>query len=192
MDDRKLLYGYGDSNMWGWDPRLGAVSNRLPDREVWINMVANCTGCRFINNSLPGRRIPIGSAVPLFLSSVEAESWDILFLMLGVNDLLSMPCPAPGRIAELWIPALEALTSECPDRKNRIVLASITPCRMYVSSQERKMISEGYARVAERFGICFFDTLSLALSLQFDGIHLNADGHKALAEAVSRYLQRFI
>jgi len=182
------LYGYGDSNMWGWDPHFGVKDNRLPEKDIWLNRVSEKMDCCVINDSLPGRKIPLKRALPLFLSSVGSVQWDVIILMLGVNDLMSLSNPVMERIAERWIPALGALTEKYPEKKDRIILASMTPFPASGIFDINQKVSRGYKRVAEQFGVQFFDTLALNLHLTYDVMHLSEYGHEMLADAVCDYL----
>ncbi len=176
--------------MWGWDPHIGVLGNRLPEETIWLNRVAAKTGCRVVNDSLPGRKIPLKRAIPLFLSSVDSEQWDVLFLMLGVNDLMSLRYVIMDRLADRWIPALTALTERYPDKKDRIILASMTPVYPSLACGIGEKITRGYARVAEQFGVRFFDTYSLGLRMTFDGMHMTEYSHEMLADAVCEYLSK--
>ncbi|MBQ8092344.1 MAG: hypothetical protein IJ242_02035 [Clostridia bacterium] len=187
-----VLYGFGDSNMWGWDARIWSADAdpRLPIQSIWIEMAAGQMGWKLLNDSMPGRQIPTGQAADLFISSVTAAHWDVLLLMLGTNDYLCLPGDRSCcKIGSRWMETLEKLTKRFPERKKHIVLASPPAARGMTPAVREEMRHE-YRSTAEQFEIRYFDTIGISLSLQYDGIHLDETGHIQLAKAVSQFLRQ--
>lgn len=175
--------------MFGWDPRLGARDNRLPEECIWFERLSFLYGYRGINDGLPGRKIPVGHAVPGFLHAVSGQEWQVLFLMLGTNDLLDSGFRSPDRIGQRWDAALAALLERFPERKDRIVLATCPYAPVFPGDLTEE-IRRGYRVMAEKYGVSFFDALD-PLPALYDGIHLSEEGHRILAERAAAFLSRF-
>ena len=70
----------GDSNTYGYDPR-GYFGGRYDADSRWVDILAEKTGWTICNMGQNGREIP--SSPPPFPADT-----DLLFVMLGTNDLL--------------------------------------------------------------------------------------------------------
>ncbi len=181
------IYGYGDSNMWGWDPRYGVPDNRLPEEYIWFERLHSVYGFSIINDSEPGRKIPGKRILRLFMDAVSSREWQILFLMAGTNDVLANRYEPMKKIGSRWETALAALTERFPDRKDRIVLSTLPYCGFIGYGQTVEKLRFGYQSTAEKYGVRFFDALD-PLPTLYDGIHLSEEGHRILADRVAKYL----
>jgi hypothetical protein len=56
-ETKDTIICYGDSNTYGYDPRLGG-GGRYPKEERWPDILAERLGCRMENQGLCGRCIP--------------------------------------------------------------------------------------------------------------------------------------
>lgn len=182
------VYGYGDSLMWGWDPRIGAGDNRLREDEIWFERLSSVYGFTVINDSLPGRKIPGKRPLKQFLSAVSGREWQVLFLMLGTNDILDNTSLPFTKIGRKWDVALSALVDMYPDRKDRIVLSTCPYAPIFGLTDTLARLRKGYREAAELAGVRFFDALD-PLPTLYDAIHLSEEGHRMLAERVADYLR---
>ena len=71
----------GDSNTWGYDPR-SYVGDRYEADCRWVDILADKTGWKIINEGVNGMCIPKNPAAFLGL----ADQW---IIMLGTNDILN-------------------------------------------------------------------------------------------------------
>ena len=172
---------YGDSNTFGYDPR-SYIGERYAANARWVDILAKKTGWEIRNNGMNGREIPCREVV-------FPKSTDILFVMLGTNDLLQGNCPQV--VAERMENFLNHLTIE----KSHIVLIAPPPMRFgeWVIHQNlvdsSVLLAEHYQRVAEHIGVWFVDGSKWNISLAYDGVHFTEDGHRAFADGLYHWLK---
>ncbi len=100
MAAEKTVICYGDSNTYGFDPRMGCPE-RLPRRVRWTGRLDALPGLRIINEGMNGREIPHTAAAFSYLDRILERNAgaDILFIMLGTNDLFGFANVTAGKIA---------------------------------------------------------------------------------------------
>ena len=100
MAAEKTVICYGDSNTYGFDPRMGCPE-RLPRRVRWTGRLDALPGPRIINEGMNGREIPHTAAAFSYLDRILERNAgaDILFIMLGTNDLFGFANVTAGKIA---------------------------------------------------------------------------------------------
>ena len=79
---------YGDSNTYGFDPRLG-TPGRLPKNERWTGILDSEPDIEIANEGMNGRCIPSASYEYRSLRKILECHYDadMLIIMLGSNDL---------------------------------------------------------------------------------------------------------
>lgn len=79
---------YGDSNTYGYDPRLGS-SGRLAKNERWTGILDSESDLEIANEGMCGRCIPSSTAEFNSLKKIlrQHSDADMLIIMLGSNDL---------------------------------------------------------------------------------------------------------
>ena len=84
---------YGDSNTYGFDPRIG-TPGRQAKKDRWTGILDNMPEYEIINEGMNGRTIPDCDAAYNSLGSIIRHnmSADILLIMLGTNDMPQIPC----------------------------------------------------------------------------------------------------
>ena len=92
---------YGDSNTYGYDPRLGG-SGRHAKSESWTGILDSEPDIEIVNEGLNGRCIPTSSPEYLSLRNIIENNYDadMLIIMLGSNDLFMTREPTAERIAD--------------------------------------------------------------------------------------------
>ncbi len=195
---------YGDSNTWGSDPETG---ERFGFEVRWPGVLARelGDGFRVIEEGLPGRTTvrddPIEGAHKNGRSYLRAclESHrpvDLVTVMLGTNDLKERFAASASDIAQgASSLADEILRSGCgPGGGAPMVLLVAPPpvgrltdmAEMFEGAGEKSGRFAGhYRRFAERYGCAFLDAGEVIVSSDVDGIHLEADEHRKLGEAVA-------
>lgn len=172
---------YGDSNTFGYDPR-SYIGERYAVNARWVDILAEKTGWEIRNNGMNGREIPCREIV-------FPKSTDILFVMLGTNDLLQGNCP------EIVAERMENFLSRLTIEKKRIVLIAPPPMQFgeWVSSQKlidaSVLLAEKYQRLAERMNIWFVDGSQWDISLAYDGVHFTEEGHMEFANSLYHWLK---
>jgi lysophospholipase L1-like esterase len=206
----KTILCYGDSNTWGFDPT--GVGARFPRDVRWPNRLAAALGTGFevIAEGLNGRTATLDSPVvdgrngltyllPCLHSHMPI---DLVVIYLGTNDLgdrYSLPAPdvagAVGRLVRV------VRTSESgPDGGAPQVLvicpppfARLDPEGSFANSSEKsRKVGRHFAEMTALMGCELLDLDGVASYSDLDGIHLEADGHAAVAEAVEPIVRRLL
>lgn len=204
---------FGDSLTWGYDP----VSTRrysLEERYTGI-LRERLTDCRIIEEGLKGRTnalddpIELGRngrrALPMLLCSHDPI--DILVIMLGTNDSKRKFCNSAAEIAKglemniqiaqtpwLWggIEAPEILIV-CPpavtENYRRDVMEGYFD---EISVKTSRALDQEYRKVARAWGCHYLNAGDYTETCKEDGVHLDREGHRKLAEALEGELWKIL
>ncbi len=191
----KIVLCYGDSNTWGSDPETG---ERFAPDVRWPGVLARDLGdgFRVIEEGLPGRtylRACLESHKPI----------DLVTLMLGTNDLKERFAASASDIAQGAASlADEILRSGCGPEGGAPVVLLISPppvgrlaemAEMFEGSEEKSGRFAGhYRRFADQYGCGFLDAGAVIASSDVDGVHLEADEHRKLGEAVAARVEKIL
>ena len=186
------IFCFGDSNTYGYDA-CSMYGNRLPKTQRWTDILQQLSGWEVINKGLNGRKIP---KEPWSLERFDQQlsecgSVDLVFVMLGTNDLLGSGYPDMERIGTrmdqfarhvLVHPAVE-------EKGERFLLAAPPPISIgrfrkedSCYDREAEKFGDCYRKIAASCGLRFADTGGWGLSLAHDGIHLSPKGHRSFAK----------
>lgn len=201
---------FGDSNTWGYKPLTG---ERLRRTERWPGILQHALGadCNVIEEGLNGRTTAFDepfregrNARKSLLAVLESHApLDLLIIMLGTNDLkhhlnVSAHESARGLSSLLQI----ASTSGSTFNQTSPNILVVAPPKFGNLSELMAHHFEGsVARSAELpmvykdacapWGCSFVDSNPVA-SVGEDGIHLNQQGHRALARALAPVVRSLI
>ncbi len=200
----KTVLCYGDSNTWGSDPETGG---RFGHDVRWPGVLRRALGDGYwvIEEGLGGRTTvrddPIEGTHKNGRTYLRAclESHrpiDLMTIMLGTNDLKTRFAASASDIAQGAASlAEEALRSGCGPEGGAPVVVLISPpplgrltdmAEMFEGAGEKsKGLAGHYRRFAEQDGLAFLDASEVVVSSDLDGIHLEADEHRKLGEAVA-------
>lgn len=205
----KNILCFGDSNTFGYDT---ANDSRFPWDVRWTGILQNMlgTGYRIIEEGMGGRTTVwddpvenLQSGKSYLLPCLESH-WplDLVVIMLGTNDLKTRFALEAHDIAagvETLALMAKAYLKEKQEKEAEILIISpiaigekITenPYGIYMggkSAVERsRQFPEYYSRIAEKHGFAFMAASEYAKACSGDSIHLDAAGHRALAEAVGK------
>ena len=92
---------YGDSNTYGFDPRLGSPG-RLAKNERWTGILDSEPDIEIENEGMNGRCIPSASYEYRSLKKILERHYDadMLIIMLGSNDLFMTRGATAEKIAD--------------------------------------------------------------------------------------------
>jgi len=200
----KTVLCYGDSNTWGFDPETG---ERFAPDVRWPGVLALGLGegFRVVEEGLSGRTTvrddPIEGAHKNGRTYLRAcleshKPIDLVALMLGTNDLKQRFGASASDIAQGAASlAEEILRSGCGPGGGAPVVLLIAPppvgkltdmAEMFEGAGKKSARFAGhYWRFAEQYGCGFMDAGAVISSSGLDGIHLEADEHRKLGEAVA-------
>ena len=199
MQMKKVLF-YGDSNTYGFDPR-GMMGGRLPESERWTELLANKMygEWRVFADGMNGRLIPDNpySLLSLDKSVLDYSPLDLFAVMLGTNDLINMSLPDAETVATKMRDFIERQLDRTEFIDNKTGFLLISPPRILPHMDEhleeaeaqRKRFSSELDIIAQEVGIFFADASEWDLDMSFDGVHMNAEGHRLFAEKMADILQ---
>ena len=198
---------YGDSNTYGYDPSF-YTGGRYPRKERWTTLLAESLDGMWevAVDGMPGRMIPgAGRGTSMVLDSLRSEMpVDLLAIMLGTNDLLSMRHPDASAVAakmdNLTGSAKEELSADilliAPPRIRFTDPSCTEPFVQGTEMYERECLEQSallaryYREIAARHGAFYADASSWELELAFDGVHLSAAGNAVFAKELEKVIRR--
>ncbi len=179
---------FGDSNTYGFDPRIG-LGGRLPSEARWVDILAQNTGWKIRNRGENGREIPTPAAACPVQRMLQANrATDLLIVMLGTNDLLH------GASILETADRMERFLQEILPFCKQILLIAPPPMKEgeWVHGKElitrSEQLAETYRALANRLQIGFCDAALWEPAYFSDGVHLNADGNLAFAKGLQEFL----
>jgi lysophospholipase L1-like esterase len=203
----KTVLCFGDSNTWGYVP--GTDGERFPPDVRWPGRLAAALGDEWdvIAEGLSGRTATMDSPVadgrngltylmPCLHSHMPL---DVVVIYLGTNDTgdrYSLPAEtvagAVGRLVKV-VRTSEAgpgggapeVLVVCPPPFGRL-----DPEGSFANSGEKsRQLGRWFAEVCSELGCALIELNGIAAYSDLDGIHLEADGHAAVAAAVEERLR---
>jgi len=198
---------YGDSLSWGIVPltrrRLpfearwpGVVERRLNEVARRVRVIEDCLNGRrtvWEDPFKPGRNGLIGLAQRIEIHSPLA----LVILMLGTNDFQSMHRNNAWHSAQ-GIGSLVSAVRQAPVEPDMPVPPVLIVAPPAIATPRGPLapkfaggeagcegLAAAYREVAAALGCGFFDAGSVTSSSRIDGIHLDADQHRTLGEAIA-------
>jgi lysophospholipase L1-like esterase len=204
---RQILV-YGDSLTWGIIPD---TRKRLPFEERWPGVLENKLNAsgqhvRVLEDCLNGRRTvwddpfkPGRNGLQGLAQRIEAQSpLDLAILMLGTNDFQFAHPYNNAWASAQGIAALVAEIRKAPIEPGMKVPPILVVCPppietprgpiapKFAGAESRgKGLAEAFRAVSSELKCEFFDAGSVTASSRVDGVHLDADQHQALGQALA-------
>ncbi len=201
---------FGDSNTWGFDP--AEVGARYPRDVRWPGRLAAALGYGFevIAEGLNGRTATLDSPVadgrngltyllPCLHSHMPI---DLVVIYLGTNDLgdrYGLPAgDVAGGVARLVRVVRTSESGPGGAAPQVLVLcpppfARLDPEGSFANSGEKsRKVGRHFAEFAALLPFELLDLDGVASYSDLDGIHLEADGHAAVATAVEPIVRRML
>lgn len=206
----KTILCYGDSNTWGFDPTT--LGDRFPRDVRWPGRLANALGPGYevIAEGLNGRTATLDSPVAdgrngltYLLPCLHSHApLDLVVIYLGTNDLgdrYGLPAPdVAGAVARL-VRVVRASESGPDGAAPRVLVvcpppfARLDPEGSFAGSGEKsRKVGRFFAEMTALLGCELLDLDGIASYSDLDGIHLEADGHAAVAVAVEAVVRRML
>lgn len=207
----KNLLCFGDSNTYGTVPLVHLDdARRFGPQARWPGVLRRALGDDWsvVEEGLPGRTLgrddPVDGQdrnafrlLPALLQS--HRPLHRVICMLGTNDLKTSFDASPAQIAD-GLHTIIDMTLACalPDMPAPALLlvapAPITEAgclrdRFQGGVPKSALLAGLYQQVATQRGVDFFDAGRVAAVSAHDGIHLDAEAHRALGGALAQWLQ---
>lgn len=208
---KKRIVCFGDSNTWGYRAIEGT---RYDDNVRWTGRLQALLGDGYavVEEGQNGRTTVWDDPVENRLSGLtylwpcmESQSpIDLLIIMLGTNDTKFRFGEQARGIADGAGRLVDLAQKSCfgrGDRAPRVLLVS--PIRIEYNDvfrglfdrqavEKAKDFPTEFRRVAEQYGCDFLDASEYAGPCAEDGVHLDAEGHEALAQAMYAAVRRIL
>jgi lysophospholipase L1-like esterase len=211
----KSILCFGDSNTWGFDAEAwsrGQPIPRFPPDLRWPGVLAVKLGpgYKVIEEGLNGRTTVFDDPIEglhkngsrYLLASLESHApLDLVVIMLGTNDLKErFSAPASDIAMGAACLARTALASGTGPQGRAPSLLLVAPFPVgeeirvspfgemfgYERSVEKsRLFGERFAAEASALGVAFLDAAAFVVAHPLDSIHLSADAHRTLGEAVA-------
>lgn len=185
----ELIYCYGDSNTFGFDPR-GLMAYRYPKENRWVDILTE-EGYPLENGGMNGRTIPVYDGEKrLLMNTLERLKPSAMTVMLGTNDLLMNPYRTPEEVAEQMEGMLAMVRAEYPDMKILLIAPVPVEVSQWELDEKSRRLGALYRSVAERQMCRFADASEWGVALSYDGVHFTEAGHHAFAKGMKPYLNK--
>ena len=202
---------FGDSNTYGQAPGISALDRHGPDVR-WPGVLQRSLGdsWRVIEEGLPGRTTVRDDPIEgkhkngrrYLVPCVQTHTpLDLVILLLGTNDLkarFNQPASEVAMGIGVLVHDIRELGAGVGGGQPEILIVAPPPTLddMKVWSQVFAGAAEKSRHLALEFEIMadslechFFDAGSVASSSELDGLHLDAEAHQKLGEALAREVE---
>lgn len=207
---KRRILCIGDSNTWGYIPVRGG---RFDESVRWPCRLGAKLGEKYavIEEGMNGRTTVfedliepcVAAANYIYPCLVSQFPLDLIVIMLGTNDTKERYQVCANQIARGMREVLYRVEDACR-RKGavpKVLLLSpphITSCEGWDDFTEESIrktwkLGEQYRLIADECGCEFLDAAPIVgdEGVGEDGVHLNAEGHRRLAETVGTYILNY-
>lgn len=211
----KTVMVYGDSNSWGAEPQPErGVGGRFAPDVRWPGVLQQKLGAavRVIEEGLNGRTTCVDDPVEghhkngaRFLQvAIETHMpLDLVIIKLGTNDLKARLSMQAGDIADGAVRLANIVLGSATGpggRAPKVLLVVPAPIsklgwltEMFEGGKAKSLkLGSEFARATKGRGITVFDAGSVIASSEVDGIHLDADAHRTLGEALAARVEAIL
>lgn len=207
----KRILCYGDSNTWGY---IAGLRERFPKDVRWTGRLAALLGEEYtvIEEGLNARTTVFQDPVDryrcgydyLYPCLLSHAPLDVVILMLGTNDLKKrFHAPVRDIASGAGLLAKMAMLSETGRSHGSPRILLVSPIHVgeemtqpdvlddfgIEAVNRSKTFAQYYRTKAAELGIDFLDAAQYAQPGRADCIHLDEQGHRALAQAIFQKLQ---
>lgn len=210
MTALKTILCYGDSNTWGWNP---ATEERYARDERWPGVLRQEVGEGYlvIEEGLPGRTTVWDDPIEGYKNGKEylipcLESHrpiDLVTILLGTNDLKVRFSVSAYDVASgtgVLVDIVQRSDAGPNGGAPSVLLMAPPPlgrlteyAEMFEGAKlKSRKLAEHFRRVADEYGCAFLDTSDIIVSSDIDGVHIEADEHRKLGQAVAAVVRNML
>ncbi len=202
----KSVLVFGDSNTWGLIPGSNPAERYPPDVRWTGRLQLMCPNVRFLEEGLCGRTIAHEDAdrpnrnglVALRQLLNDRQPPDTAIVMLGTNDCKKAYALTPRQIGQDLRALLEVLKAAVPADRILLIAPPLLGDDVWKSEKDPdfdqnsvrtcRALTAEYRQIADAYGTAFLAAADHVTVNAIDDEHLDADGHRKLADAVLRRL----
>lgn len=202
----KQILCFGDSNTYGYIPGTG---KRYTEKERWTGLLQQSLRNKeveIIEEGVVGRTTVYEDAYRPGLKGSELlpsvlknhAGIDTIILMLGTNDCKTAYHASPEEIGKGIEHLLNQVKKYAPSTKILLVSPILLGERVWkqeydpefnqASVEVSKGLKKVYSSVAKKYGADFLAASDYAAPSEVDQEHLTVEGHRSLADALTRKL----
>lgn len=208
----KNILLFGDSNTWGWVPE---TMERYPLHVRWAGVLRQLLGADYcvVDDALNGRTTvwndPIEEVMcgkDYIFPCLKAHApLDLVVIMLGTNDLKKRFSLHPVDIASgvgALVDKVRQLDGDAPQIQGVPQILVICPPPILETGwlgdlfeggeAKSRQLSKYFTAMAKAKGVELLDAGTFITSSPVDGIHLSAEMHTKLAQAVAEKIQAIL
>jgi lysophospholipase L1-like esterase len=209
----KHVLCYGDSNTWGFEPVTGL---RYDEHTRWTGRLNDILGSqwRIHEEGLNARTSIFDDPFKPFLNGrnmlsgilTSQKPLDAVVLSLGTNDLKFVDAwhaaQGIGQLIDLIRSHDLMYPSSVPvfEKEPKIIVVSpievdaeLAQREIYstlkFANEQSRLFAKEYSAVCAQRGVIMVDAAKVAMPSKRDCIHMDPDGHEALAQAVAKALK---
>lgn len=193
---------FGDSNTYGYDAR-GFMGGRLSKNARWTGLLDEDSDLEIVNCGENGREIPTDRWDLGDLDAIldREAPFDLLVIMLGSNDLLTMYRSGISKITQRMARLLYHILDHpsIDNEPSRILLIAPPPTDLGridpMAANYDRISSEfgsAYGSLAATAGVHFVDAGQWNIELGHDGVHFTEKGHRTFAEHMRVVLKEIL
>jgi len=206
----KRILCYGDSNTWGYNP---ATQERFDKNERWAGQLGRMLGSHYdvIEEGLNGRTTVWDDPIEGYKNGRDylipcLESHkpvDLVVILLGTNDLKKRFSLSAYDVAEgagVLVQIVQKSNAGIMGGAPQVLLMAPPPVgkltafvEMFEGAEAKSQkFAEQYRRVADELECAFFDTSTVIVSSDLDGIHFEQSEHTQLGQVVAVKVREII
>ena len=206
----KRILCYGDSNTWGYNP---VTQDRFEKHERWTGQLSRALGDDYdvIEEGLNGRTTVWDDPIEGYKNGREYlipcleshKPLDLVIILLGVNDLKKRFSLSAYDVAEgagVLVQIVQKSNTGMMNGAPQVLLVAPPPVGKLTAFAEffegaeakSQKFAEHYRRVASELRCLFFDTSTIIVSSDLDGIHLERNEHAKLGQAMAVKVREII
>lgn len=201
---------FGDSNTFGYIP---GGAGRYNKRTRWPGLLKKALGEGFQvieegvcgrTTAFPDKTCPGRCGLDDIRMDMELyHPVDLLIIMLGTNDCKTQFQVSAEKIAEGLEQVLRRAKESAAEPFRTLVIAPACLKPVVVSGdfglefgmdsvETSKELAAEFEKIAKKHGCLFLDASKVTEVSDADGVHLDEEGHKALAEAAAEMIQSLL
>jgi lysophospholipase L1-like esterase len=206
----RTILCFGDSNTWGYPP---GGDKRFPRTVRWPGTLQRLLGEGYhvIEEGLKGRTATVEhpwvegrNGRPYLLPCCRSHApLDLVIIYLGTNDLADRYHLSPADIAQACASLVRVVqAADCGHEPGPPAVLLVCPPPLRASGPDAakyetvaaksRALGALFADAAEAVGAQLLDLDGVVSYSDEDPMHLDADGHRALAEAVEPHARRLV
>jgi len=210
----KKIVCFGDSNTYGYNAK---TIDRFTEEERWTCLLARHLGGGYhvVEEGLEGRTACLDDPLfeglcgfhYLYPCLMTHKPVDLLLIMLGTNDLKVTFTPSEDVAVRAMEELLKVMLNPYIWEHRKVpkvlivspveIRESITDSHFwgmydYKSVELSKKLADLYEPLSHRYGCEFLNAAAVAEASLLDGIHMDAENHAKLAEALCKKIKQIL